>query len=854
MALARPVWLAAGVMMLGSPAGAELVLADGGRAGAVIVAPAEAGPVAAFAAGELKHYLDRATGASFAVVGELPERRPAILLGMSPAAAGMGLTVAELKCDGFLLRRVGEVVLLAGRDDPAFDLPAWFECRDGETPFDRGWRRRGIPECATAFAVYGFLERVAGVRWYYPGPLGEVVPRRARLTVDDLDVRDEPRLAARWAYRYGHYSPDPRNPNDFDDYVEMGVTDQDVTAWVLRNRRSTLHLPVNHMPPAHRFVDRFGTEHPDWFMQRPDGTRENVRLPGGRLSAYGHLCYSNPDLVDAVAADVDAFFSGRPPESRRLERWNSAVANGDYYSLLPHDYLPEGCCCVACQARKDRTGPKSGLLSSLIWGYVAEVGRRIEGRHPGKYLVCLAYNAYRRIPRDVSLPGNVIACPTALHLGDGSDNSTQAALLTEIRDWRRFTGRPVGLWVYSALEAVDGPKLRGLPMTEYRAMGRFYHAVRDDVMGCFFENDWKYGFQHHLDLYLFQRLTWNPDLDVDALAAEYCRDLYGPAAGEIEAVLRRCEELWTRHIVQPHAEVGQSPGGAAYRDIDAVSEAAIWQEVYTPEEMGRLTALIEAAGAKTRGTDHAARVALFRERWFGPLERRWQDRRKLEAIWAAQVPLPVDRFATPPVIDGRPDDAVWRDVPADRIGVMVPADGGQGDRPRTTVTLGYDRRNLYLLVTCDEPLIGGLKAPRRDRDDFDVATDDEVELFLDASALRRGFRHLLINAAGSLADRKVWNNLPSEWDSRAEVAVRSDRHSSPPRWVVEAAIPLNTLWWTGQPPKPGERWVANFARARNVGDAAVRVPQLATWSEHVQGAFARPERFGLIEFTDRSRG
>ncbi len=128
MALARPVWLAAGVMMLGSPAGAELVLADGGRAGAVIVAPAEAGPVAAFAAGELKHYLDRATGASFAVVGELPERRPAILLGMSPAAAGMGLTVAELKRDGFLLRRVGEVVLLAGRDDPAFDLPAWFEC------------------------------------------------------------------------------------------------------------------------------------------------------------------------------------------------------------------------------------------------------------------------------------------------------------------------------------------------------------------------------------------------------------------------------------------------------------------------------------------------------------------------------------------------------------------------------------------------------------------------------------------------------------------------------------------------------------------------------------------------------
>ena len=235
-----------------------------------------------------------------------------ILVGDSAETQKLGVSVADLKRDGFVLKRVGAAIVIAGPDEKSFDVRAFAEMTEDGSPYRKGWRRLGTPECATVFAAYAFLEHAVGARWYFPGKDGEFVPQKAKLAIDTLDRREEPWLTCRWANSCGHYSLDPKNPNDMSDYVEMGVTDRDVTYWALRNRRSTIHIPVNHMPPCHQFVARFGKEHPDWFSMRKDGSRENAVIPGASGSSYGHLCYSNPELVKTVTADVDAFFSGRP--------------------------------------------------------------------------------------------------------------------------------------------------------------------------------------------------------------------------------------------------------------------------------------------------------------------------------------------------------------------------------------------------------------------------------------------------------------------------------------------------------------------------------------------------------------
>jgi len=826
----------------------ELVLAEGGMARGVIVAPPDAGKVARFAAEELKAYLARATGAPFAVLGAMPSAGPVVLVGDSVESRRRGVIVGDLERDGYVLKRVGNVIVVAGRDDKAFDVRAFADMTgQRKDPWRAGWRRYGIPECATAFAAYAFLEAATGTRWYFPGPEGEFAPRRDRLAIGALDRTDEPRFAYRWPYRCGHRSLNPEWPNDLNDYVDMGISDRDVTYWVLRNRRSTRHIPVNHMPRSHRFVERFGESHPEWFSLRRDGTRENAPHPDGARAAYGHLCYSQRGLVQAVTADVDAFFAGRPASGRGLHAWKDAVANGDAFSLLPHDNIREGCHCPACTERKNVDGPKFALLSDLIWGYVAKVGQAIELRHPGRNLVCLAYNTYRGQPRQVRLPGNVIPCPTALHLGNAEDSLAQERIIREIREWKAAAGRPVALWVYSALECVDGAKLRGIPQTEFRALSRFYHAVQDDIIGSFWENDWALGFQHHLDLYVYFRVTWSPETDVDAVVAEYCRNLYGPAAAQIHGILNRVEELWTRQIVRAHPRVG----GAAYRDIDATSDADLWENIYSPAEMARLNAALETAETRARDTAYAARVDLFRQRFFGPLAARSRKRRELETLWESLVPLPVDRFATPPVIDGRPDDTVWKSAPADRVGAMVTS---APERPATTpaqgatVTLGWDARNLYILFACRETRLAERKAPARAFNDLGIAEDDEVEVFLDPSGARKGYRHLLINAAGALANRYLHNGVGTLASKPAcRVKTWTLEHGEGGTWYVEMAIPFG--YHVQGPPQPDDRWVANFTRARNAAGKA----EYSTWCPLIQGSFNQPEKFGVIVFTDRVR-
>lgn len=827
-----------------------LILAEKGTAKAVIVALPEAGKPARFAAEELKAYLDRATGESFSIVEAAPESGPRILVGDSAMTRGLGVSVADLKRDGFILRRKGDVVVIAGRDEKDFAVRAFAEMTEDGSPYRKGWRQPGTPECATVFAAYAFLEHVAGVRWYFPGKDGEFVPQKAKLVIDTLDRREEPWFTYRRANCYGHYSLDPKNPNDMNDYLEMGITDRDVTYWALRNRRSTIHIPVNHMPPSHQFIDRFGKEHPDWFSMREDGSRENAVIPGASGASYGHLCYSNPELVKAVIADVDAFFSGRPAAERGLKAWNSLIANGDYFSLLPHDNIPVGCHCPECMKKKNTDGPKCGLLSDLIWGYVAEVGRAIEAKHPGKNVVCLAYNAYRGLPRHVRLPENVLPCPTALHTGNADDLPAQKAILQEIKDWRALVNRKVCLWVYSALECVDGKKIRGIPETEFRAMGRFYRAVKDDVIGSFWENDWAFGFQHHLDLYVYHRVTWDPETDVDAVVEEYCSNLYGPAAAEIHQFVNRVEELWTKRIVKSHSDTGNNPGGAAYRDIDATSDGDIWENIYSPAERERLTGWMDLAAAKVKGTDYAPHVALFRQRYFGPLQARWAQRMELEGLWKQLKPLPVDRFATPPVIDGRPDDSVWESAPADRVGTMVanaPDRKSKVPEQDTTVKLGWDDRNLYVLITCHENSIANLKAPKREFNDFGVGEDDEVEIFLDSSGARRSYQHYLVSAAGSLANRYVRDSVVTLAKAPG-CQVKTWVYEHPERgvWYVEMAIQLGNQV---PKPKPGDRWMANFVRARN----SVPKTELSTWSPFVQGAFNQPDKFGILEFTSQER-
>jgi len=98
-------------------------------------------------------------------------------------------------------------------------------------------------------------------------------------------------------------------------------------------------------------------------------------------------------------------------------------------------------------------------------------------------------------------------------------------------------------------------------------------------------------------------------------------------------------------------------------------------------------------------------------------------------ILTGRLSVQATRTSTPPRIDGRLDDAVWRD--ATRIDEFVqrqPLDGA----PATEVTevyIAYDSRNLYFGVYAHYSDTGLIRANRADRDD--TSSDDMVAVYFD---------------------------------------------------------------------------------------------------------------------------
>ena len=104
---------------------------------------------------ELVHYVQEASGAKLPIDTGATAGALRILVGAESCPPQIRKALGDLPADGFLIRSLpGNALVLAGNGE------------DG-----------------TAFAVYAFLEKVAGIRWLWPGELGEDVPKNSHLSV-----------------------------------------------------------------------------------------------------------------------------------------------------------------------------------------------------------------------------------------------------------------------------------------------------------------------------------------------------------------------------------------------------------------------------------------------------------------------------------------------------------------------------------------------------------------------------------------------------------------------------------------------------------------------------------------------
>ena len=814
-----------------------LALARDGEARYVIVVPDGAPAPVRFAAEELKEHLDRMTGGDFPIVAETPAHGRAIVLGDGPAIRAAGVDPTAIARDGYAVRAVGETILIAGPDDATEKSERVFQAKE---PFPRNAGRYRMEyefgeaawdfDRGTLYGAYRFLEEL-GVRWFFPGDQGTVVPSRPDLAFQAFDLTEEPAYILRKVGRtvWQWYMLDSPRLHDLlnrEEYEELDYSADKLRLWLLRMRHSSEWVAFNHRPPRLDLEGRFGEEHPEYFALRENGERDLAPQPG----RTGHLCYTNPDVLEMTKRDIDAYFSGKTGEdiglsehrvalSRHNRGWPESAIYGRTVSLLPHDSF-RGCYCPDCLEHTRHDLDRPHWHSSLVWQFIVKAAEWMEEAHPEKLIACLAYATYSERPEWLTeLPENVVVglCPanharTANNLTDESYGN----LMRIVHDWGGVNERPMLIWLHH-LYRHRNPRRRGVPMLLTGLYGRMFRDMAPHANLMHIELDSDSIMLEALNRYVMMQLLYNPNLDPAELVADYAASSFGPGGDIALALLRDIEER------------SNALAAANANNIDT------WEEFLTEETVEGYRRQADEMLALTEGTPYAAAADLFSRHFIGEIERgrALYVANVKEVLESREAYVSIRSFEGEIVIDGSLDEEAWQASARLRFRSNIT---GEFTEYPTDFRLLRAPEYLYFAFKGHDPNARNLSTRQGEA--------DSVEIFLDVEHDHDSYYWIMIDLGNRVLD--VYHEGGGEppdptWQSGVESAVGF--HDD--YWVVEVKLPRRSMA-DGLERPIGRPWGANFCRSM------VHPPRdedrFSSWSPLIRGRFHQPDLFGHIFF------
>jgi len=751
-----------------------------------------------YAAEFLQRYIQLVTGEKLGIVSATHATaapyRPIILLGKSKLTEFVEADRRKLPPEGFIIRRKDRQVAIVGEIAPEDDMP---EYRGA----DRG----------TLFGVYEFLERVYGVRWYFPGELGVHIPKRKHVAVRALDITSAPHYRMRLAGLRPAIEPGPFN--DLHPCTRSGNT---TGFW-------TNHTYFNW----YKYVD----EHPEIFSVDANGKR-NVTNKAPQRNAQNHVNFLHPKVLELDMQRLKEF------EETRARHWNYSLwPNSRYVRFFPRDnenVYPDMSPASRALWTPDR---ENSTLSEVIFGYAAKFARAVGKEYPGKRLAFPSYAGYLYPPLTVKMPDNadVLICTvkgnSLLVSKSHWDHNVDV-----VNQWYEHLGKDrsrVFLWEYFCYP------IHHLQLYPH-VMQRWLQVCRDKVMGAFnngFPNRGGYSMKYRLSIpngWIWHQLLWNPDADVDALLDRFCKDLFGPAAPAMSQALN----MSIKQYETAARKLTLNPGASSY-----IHPRHLYGTVYPKQFMALLRAEVgKARKAAKPDSIQARRVTFFAEAF----DEMFKEADEFYKAFGPPPKQSVPKINQRPKIDGKLDDPAWKDTKTFGLGGWRT---GRTEEAATAVYLAHDDKTLFVGARFDCPDATKLIANGSRRDDPAIARDDFFAVDLDA--VTRGtldlpsFFRIMVNPSGQVADgvkvvplvdrnlhRSAWYDFWNPPD------IEAASHKAEDHWSLELAIPLAAL---------GER--DGNVRAQFVRQNRSSHRGLYSWSPMLMESYEYDlARMGFLEF------
>lgn len=491
-------------------AAAPVQLAKDGKTEYRILIPAAATLPERRAADELRLWLGEITGAEFAITDdpEIAGEKSLRIGRVAGSAFGEEPDRGKLDDGRYTLRVEGDTVFFEG---PGFNSPL--------------------------MAAYAFMEEDLGVRWL-DGPIAAKPDRKSGRTYTDMYremdsmLRDEPKVD-------GVYSL-PSDPNltveivpreSVPAYPIRGFTDRESSRpWALRNRiNMSPNADFNHtfysgglfVHTFHKLVppEKYFESHPEYFSL----------VDGERRWERAQIDMSNPEVAEIAAQTIIERLRNRPEKQQM-----ASVSAMDWLGFSEDE-------------ESRRIEEETGAFSGLMLTFVNRVAEKVAKVLPNAMITTLSYAETNRAPTaDMKIHPNVVIryCTDwganfefpyhsfydkKLAMPIEGDPNRYLPQIPSLERWMELTNR-FHLWLYP-----HQYRHNWAPTPNIRAVAeniRFF--AEKGFESAFVQQETnKDESRQAMRFWLWSKLMWDPNLDVDALMADFIGAYYGEAAPDI---------------------------------------------------------------------------------------------------------------------------------------------------------------------------------------------------------------------------------------------------------------------------------------------------------------------------------
>jgi len=770
-----------------------------------IVVPENSCAVSEFAGKELQAILSESLGGKINMVKTPDPSKISIIVGENKYSKDAGIDVSKLPRDGFIIKSSGKNIFIAGHDDKKVSPEKNLKGGIWGMYYERG----------TLFGVYEFLERFGEVRFYFPGKIGTVIPKHSSLNIPEIDFIGNPDYTVRLF-------------SSFDGELPDGTKDKD--SWSFKNtnyyrlRMQTRYIPNCHGLSRLGYTKRFLESHPEYFALTVNGKRYNQP----EMQHTGQLCLSS-NIKDEIYKDAEAYLTGKSAASRGITTiygvlWDQSGFQPGYFNVMPQDGFYK-CQCPECK----KHWINDQAASEFIWGVVCDIAEKLKKNNIPGYITMMAYTPYKLIP-ERKIPDNVLVMLAESGPWYINNKDTYKREEKEIKAWVEKMGGKIWIWTYPNKYA--NREMPGIPQMTPKCIGEYYKLQKPYIFGAYMESETDKYIFNYLNYYIFSRVMWNNDSDVDAILKEHYHMMFGKSANKMEDIYNIFEEKWIK-IIGKNVDTPLGPASVP------VSEYELWEKVYSENEIEKLDRLFSEAEKLAAGdADSLERVKFMRKNLLGAIKK---QRAQYIAVKNEIEDLKFHASKTDSTIniDGKADEKDWQKC--EKLYLIPYAKGSSNLKCQTIVKALKDEKNLYFFFECEEPEMDKICSSPREADDHEIWKDSSVEIFLNPSGDRKNYYHIILNASGSIADIAGTKNGASQsldwkWNSNAKTTVSRGKRS----WTAEIEIPIASL-----PGFRGDAFPANF----NKNSVLSGTSELFTWSPFLKNGFHDIEHFGNIVFS-----